>query len=74
MIAETRLLKRLEITQDLGIVPILSADEVAADIALTIDNEGLRPAGDCVPFGDRLFGIAHSSHVKVMLHEKAFIR
>jgi len=73
MIAERRRLERLEVAEDLGIVPILRADEVAADIALAVDDEGLRPAGDGVLFGDGLLGIADGDEIEVMLQEEALV-
>lgn len=63
----------VEVGADLGVGPAGVADDFAADVALAIDDVGLRPAVGAVELCDGLIGVADGVQIDVESIEEAAI-
>ncbi len=66
-------LKFGEEIDDLGAGPILCADELAADVAVSVDDVGFGDLDGAVERVDLLVGVTNGADVDVMLDEEAAI-
>ena len=70
---EIRALQAFQISADFRIIPVLRADDLAADEALAVDDVSLRPAIGVVKLRRGLGRIADRNQVYMMADDKAAI-